>query len=78
MYEMLQKLKCTVVKREGNKPTYEVLVEGDDTQATLVCNEPLTPGDEVLGLFGGYLEGEYVLSIESNEILRLQEVNKNR
>lgn len=78
MYELLQKLKCTVVERDGNKPVYAVLIEGDDTRATLVCKEPLKPGDKVLGLFGGYLEGEYVLSIEESEILRLREAQKNK
>lgn len=78
MYDLLQKLKCTVVKREGNKPIYEVLIQGDDIKATLACKEPLKHGDEVLGLFGAYLDGEYLLSIEGNEILRLREVNKNR
>lgn len=78
MHEMLQKLKCTVVKRDGNKPIYEVLIQEDNIRATLVCKEPLKPGDEVLGLFGSYSDGEYLLTIEGNEILRLREVNKNR
>jgi|GEM_PF-1395148 len=57
MYEFLQKLKCTVVKREDQKAVYEVLICGDDDniKTTLVCKEPLEPGNEVLGLFGGHV-----------------------
>lgn len=78
MYEFLQRLKCTVVKPEVHDASYEVLIQDDGITASLVCTEKLEPGDEVVGLFGSYLGGIYLLTIASDEFYRIKEVNRVR
>lgn len=78
MYELLQRLRCTVVRPENKTASYEVLIQDDNITASLVCTEPLLAGDEVIGMFGSYKDGIYLLAIAADEFYRMRELNKIR